>query len=149
VAILDGRDLATCRRFTGYLADRSICTSLAELDEVHRRLWIRLASVSRFSVALDTAAADLLIDTLAESGTCAVRCEHATGGALLGADPAPVPAVIPHSDRRLDTRSGQPMRLYLHLGEAPADRIDVTLGGPATDGLIAHLRECRAAMPPA
>ena len=51
MAILDGRDLSTCRRFTGYLADRSICTSLVELDEAHRRLWIRLASVSRFCVA--------------------------------------------------------------------------------------------------
>ncbi len=148
MAILDGRDLATCRRFTGYLADRSICTSLVELDEVHRRLWIRLAAVSRFSVALDTAATDLLIDTLAESGTCAVRCEHEDGPRLLGADPAPEPAVIPHSDRLLDTRRGQPMRLYLHLAETAADRIEVTLGCPATDALTAHLRACRAAMPP-
>jgi hypothetical protein len=147
VAILDGRDLSTCRRFAGYLADRSICTSLVELDEAHRRLWIRLASVSRFSVALDTAATDVLIDTLDGMGTCAVRCEHEHGDRLLEAGPTPQQTVIPHSERRLSAPpNGYPMRLYLHLDDGSDDRIDVTLTRPATVALVEHLRACRAAM---
>jgi hypothetical protein len=147
VAILDGRDLSTCRRFTGYLADRSICTSLVELDETHRRLWIRLASVSRFSVALDQDATTQLIDALDEVGTCAVRCDHEHGPRLLGARPNPEPWVIPHSERRFSAPPhGGPMRLYLHLSEEADDRIDVTLTRPATLGLVDHLRSCHAAM---
>jgi hypothetical protein len=148
VAILDGRDLSTCRRFTGYLADRSICTSLVELDETHRRLWIRLASVSRFSVALDQDATTLLIDTLDGVGTCAVRCEHEHGGVrLLGAQPNPQPWVIPHSERRFSAPPhGGPMRLYLHLSADADDRIDVTLTRPETLALVDHLRSCHAAM---
>jgi hypothetical protein len=147
VAILDGRDLSTCRRFTGYLADRSICTSLVELDETHRRLWIRLASVSRFSVALDRNAATLLIDALDEVGTCAVRCDHEHGPRLLGARPNPEPWVIPHSERRFSAPPhGGPMRLYLHLNEDADDRIDVTLTRPNTLALVDHLRACHAAM---
>jgi hypothetical protein len=147
VAILDGRDLSTCRRFTGYLADRSICTSLVELDETHRRLWIRLASVSRFSVALDRDATTLLIDALDGVGTCTLRCEHERGARLLGAQPSPQPWVIPHSDRRFSAPPhGGPMRLYLHLSPAAEDRIDVTLTRPATLELVDHLRTCHAAM---
>jgi hypothetical protein len=147
VAILDGRDLSTCRRFTGYLADRSICTSLVELDETHRRLWIRLASVSRFSVALDRGAADLLIDNLVEMGTCAVSCEDEHGPRLLGAHPNLEPSVIPHSERRFSAPPhGRPMGLYLHLGTAPADRIDVTLTWPSTVALVDHLRSCATLM---
>jgi hypothetical protein len=147
VAILDGRDLSTCRRFAGYLADRSICTSLVELDEGHRRLWIRLASVCRFSVALDTAATDLLTETLDVMGTCAVRCAHERGQRLLGAHPNQDTTVIPHSDRRLSAPPhGRPMRLDLHLGPADTDRIDVTFTRPATVALVAHLRACRAVM---
>lgn len=148
MAILDGRDLSTCRRFAGYLADRSICTSQVELDEAHRRLWIRLASVSRFSVALDTAATDLLIETLHSTGSCALRCEHQLGQRLLGAIPNCEPTVIPHSERRLSAPPhGRPMRMYLHLGDRADDRIDVTFTRPATLALVAHLRNCRAAMP--
>jgi hypothetical protein len=147
VAILDGRDLSTCRRFAGYLADRSICTSLAELDETHRRLWIRLASVSRFSVALDRDATDLLIATLDLGGACAVRCEHERGTRLLGANPNPDQNVIPHSERRFSAPPfGRPMRMYLHLGEGSTDRIDVTLTRPATVELVTHLRHCRSTM---
>lgn len=148
MAILDGRDLSTCRRFTGYLADRSICTSLVELDETHRRLWIRLASVSRFSVALDQDATTLLIDTLDGVGTCAVRCEHEHGDArLLGAQPNPQPWVIPHSERRFSAPPhGGPMRLYLHLSADADDRIDVTLTRPETLALVDHLRSCHATM---
>jgi hypothetical protein len=147
VAILDGRDLSTCRRFAGYLADRSICTSLAELDEAHRRLWIRLASVSRFSVALDTAATDMLINALETMDSCAVRCEDEHGAQRLLAHRDPEPTVIPHSERRLSAPpNGAPMRLCLHLGERPDDHIDVTLTRPATLALVAHLRVCRAAM---
>lgn len=147
MAILDGRDLSTCRRFAGYLADRSICTSQVELDEGHERLWIRLASVSRFSVALDPSATDLLIETLNTTGTCAVRCEHEHGQRLLGAHPNHEPTVIPQSERRLSAPPhGRPMRLYLHLGEADTDRIDVTFTRPATLALLAHLRACRAMM---
>lgn len=144
MAILDGRDLSTCRRFAGYLADRSICTSQVELDEAHRRLWIRLASVTRFSVALDRAGTDQLIDTLAGGGTCAVRCEHEAGPRLLRVHPEPEPAIIPHSERRPDPWSGPPMRL--RLGDDPDDRIAVTLTRKATDALLAHLHACRGAM---
>lgn len=153
MAILDGRDLSTCRRFTGYLADRSICTSLVELDEAHQRLWIRLASVTRFSVSLDKSAVDLLIETLEGPGACAVRCTHERGQRLLGADPVTEPGVVPHSDRRTQ---GRPTRLYLHLDEPGGDehsgvdhsrdRIDVTLPEPAVTALVAHLRSCRASM---
>ncbi|HEX9335512.1 MAG TPA: hypothetical protein VF892_06490 [Pseudonocardiaceae bacterium] len=147
MAILDGRDLSTCRRFPGYLADRSICTSLVELDETHRRLWIRLASVSRFSVALDRPSTELLIETLDETGTCAVRCEHEDGSLLLGAHPNRDPSVIPVADRRLTgAMDGRPMRLYLHLGADAVDRIDVTLIRPATVALVGHLRMCHMAM---
>jgi hypothetical protein len=147
VAILDGRDLSTCRRFAGYLADRSICTSLVELDETHQRLWIRLASVSRFSVALDQAATDRLIEALDGMGVCAVHCEHEHGQRLLGADPNPAAGLIPHCDRKLSSPpNGCPMRLYLHLGEDPYDRIDVTLTRPDTVALVTHLRDCRASM---
>jgi hypothetical protein len=147
VAILDGRDLSTCRRFAGYLADRSICTSLVELDDTHHRLWIRLASVSRFSVALDMAATDLLTDTLDSASACAVRCAHEHGPRLLGADPDPEPVAIPHSERRLSAPPhGQAMRLYLHLGQDARDRIDVTLTRPAVEALVTHLRGCRAMM---
>lgn len=147
MAILDGRDLSTCRRFPGYLADRSICTSQVELDETHRRLWIRLASVSRFSVALDRTATELLIDALAEMGTCAVRCDHERGPRLLGAHPNRDPSVIPVAERRFATvPDGGPMRLYLHLGSSEVDRIDVTFTRPATTKLIEHLRRCHAEM---
>lgn len=146
MAILDGRDLSTCRRFAGYLADRSICTSLVELDETHHWLWIRLASVSRFSVRLDISATDLLIDTLDSAGACAARCTHADGQRLLGADPAAEPGVIPHTDQNA---SGPPMRLYLHLGDTgctTTDRIDVTFTRCDTVRLLGHLRTCRAQM---
>jgi hypothetical protein len=147
VAILDGRDLSTCRRFAGYLADRSICTSLVELDEAHRRLWIRLASVSRFSVALDCAAADTLIDTLEQMDSCALCCETEHGERWLEARRNLEPTMIPHSERRLSAPpNGAPMQLYLHLGEALDDQIDVTLTRPATLALVAHLRVCRASM---
>lgn len=146
MAILDGRDLSTCRRFAGYLADRSICTSQVELDEAHRRLWIRLASVTRFSVALDAAGVDQLIDTLAGTGSCVVRCEHQDGHRSLGADPTPEPAVIPLGERPPDPWADPPMRLRLHLGADPMDRIEVTLTRRATDALVAHLRTCRAIM---
>lgn len=147
VAILDGRDLSTCRRFTGYLADRSICTSQVELDEAHRRLWIRLASVARFSVALDSGATDVLVETLTSAGACALRCEHALGQRLLGANPNCAPTAIPCSERTLSASpDGVPMRLYLHLGDSARDRIDVTFTRPATLALIDHLQTCRAAM---
>jgi hypothetical protein len=148
VAILDGRDLSTCRRFTGYLADRSICTSQVELDETHRHLWIRLASVSRFSVALDLAATNQLIDSLVDTGTGAVRCDHAHGPRLLGVHPNPEPSLIPHSERRFSAPpNGPAMRLYLHLGTDPADRIEVTLTRPSTLTLVEHLRTCTITMP--
>jgi hypothetical protein len=147
VAILDGRDLSTCRRFAGYLADRSICTSLVELDEAHRHLWIRLASVSRFSVALDSAGTDMLIDALETMDSCALRCETDHGARLLHAHRSQEPTLIPQSERRLSAPpNGAPMRLYLHLGEALDDQIDVTLTRPATLALVAHLRVCRATM---
>lgn len=147
MAILDGRDLSTCRRFAGYLADRSICTSLVELDEAHLRLWIRLASVTRFSVALDVAGVERLIDALVAQVACVVRCEHEKGAHVLRADPAPEPAVIPHSERRIAGRDGHPFLLSLHLSEADVDRIEVILPRPTVDALVGHLLACRAAMP--
>lgn len=147
MAILDGRDLSTCRRFAGYLADRSICTSLVELDETHSLLWIRLASVTRFSVALDRPATDLLIDTLDTASARAVLCTHERGERLLGADPEPEPVVIPHSERCLSAPPhGQAMRLYLHISDDARDRIDVTLTRPVVEALVDHLRACRAMM---
>jgi hypothetical protein len=153
VAILDGRDLSTCRGFAGYLADRSICTSLVELDETHRRLWIRLASVTRFSVALDRSATGHLIDTLTGADNDAdtrlgpalgsVPCEHERGSRVLGAGPDPEPAVVPHSERRFGPR---PTRLHLRVGDDARDRIEVTLPGRATEALVAHLRACLATM---
>lgn len=147
MAILDGRDLSTCRAFTGYLGDRTLCTSLAELDEAHRRLWIRLASVSRFSVALDRTAADRLIGALDAMDACAVPCEHHSGRRLLGTRPHQGPGPIPHSDRALSSPPhGRPMSVSLRLGDDAADRIDVTLTRPATVNLVNHLRRCRDAM---
>jgi hypothetical protein len=117
------------------------------LDETHRRLWIRLASVSRFSVALDAAATEQLIEALAEMGTCAVRCDHERGRRLLGAHPNRDPSVIPVAERRFSTLpDGGPMRLYLHLGASEVDRIDVTFTRPATRTLIEHLRTCHSEM---
>jgi hypothetical protein len=120
---------------------------LVELDETHRRLWIRLASVSRFSVALDRATTTLLIDALDGVGTCTLRCDHEHGPHLLGARPNPEPWVIPHSERRFSAPPhGGPMRVYLHLSEEADDRIDVTLTRPTTLTLVDHLRSCHAAM---
>jgi hypothetical protein len=119
-----------------------------ELDEAHRRLWIRLASVSRFSVALDRDAVDVLIETLQSTGACALRCEHARGQRLLGANPNYEPTVIPHSERMLSAPPhGHPMRLYLHPGDQADDQIDVTFTRPATLALIDHLHNCRSVMP--
>jgi hypothetical protein len=146
VAIVDGRDLATCLRFTAYLADRSTCTNLVELDENHHRLWLRLASVCRFSVALDGAATDVLINALHRMDVRAVRCEYSAGSRLLAVRPADDPTVIPQRERRLSAPpNGCPMRLSLQP-DAGDSGIEMTLTRPTTVTLVDHLRRCRTAM---
>jgi hypothetical protein len=117
------------------------------LDEAHRRLWIRLASVSRFSVALSRAAAEQLIDALERMGTCAVPTHHDDGPRLLCVQPNRDPSVIPVAERRCAAfADGCPMRMYLHLSEDAADRIDVTFTHPVTRALLDHLRVCHEGM---
>jgi hypothetical protein len=147
VAIVDGRDLATCLLFPAYLADRSTCTSLVELDETHRRLWLRLASLSRFSVALDQAATDVLIGSLDRALAGAVRCEHAEGMVVVRVRPAADLTVIPQRERRLSLPPNRgPMRISLHVNDNPAHEIDMILTRPTTIDIVAHLRRCRIAM---
>src|SRR5205823_12031540 len=127
VSMVQGRDLSTCRLFTGYLPGYRTCTTQVELDAAHRRLYLHLASVSRFSVALDHAAAGVLAATLAADGACAVPCRHERGDRLLGAHPHTEPGVVPYSERQFDpTQAGGPMSLYLYVGEAAAERITIT-----------------------
>lgn len=146
--MVDGRDLSTCRLFTGYLPGYRTCTTQVELDASHQRLWVHLASVSRFSVALDPGGVDMLASTLEQGAVCAVPCWHEERGrVLLGAHPDIPAGVLPYSDRRLDTHLvGGPMRLYLHLGEPETERIEITFTQAVTSELVDHLRTCRAGM---
>jgi hypothetical protein len=147
VAIVDGRDLATCLHFPGYLADRSTCTSLVELDETHRRLWLRLASLARFSVALDQQATDALIGSLDRTIAGAVRGEHTDGMAVVRMRPTDDLSVIPQRERRLSLPPNRrPMRISLHLPDDPAPGIDMILTRPTTIDIVAHLRRCRVTM---
>jgi hypothetical protein len=148
VHMVDGRDLSTCRLFTGYLPGYRTCTTQVELDAPHQRLWVHLASVSRFSVALDASATDVLASSLELGGVCAVPCRHdLRGHVLLGGHPHTEPGVLPYTERSLDTRlETGPMRLYLHLGETESDRIEITFTPAVTATLVAHLRTCRADM---
>ncbi len=146
--MVDGRDLSTCRLFTGYLPGYRTCTTQVELDAPHQRLWVHLASVSRFSVSLDAAAVDVLATTLERGGVCAVPCRHdERGDVLLGAHPHLEPGVVPYADRGFDARlDGGPMQLYLHLDETDADRIEIAFTGAVTASLVDHLRTCRVDM---
>jgi hypothetical protein len=148
LAVVDGRDLSTCRLFTGYLPGYRTCTTQVELDAPHRRLWVHLASVARFSVSLGSSDVDVLAIMLAEDGAGAVRCRHEEhGGVLLGLHPHTEPGVVPYADRDFDGKlDGGPMRIYLHLDEAELNRIEITFTRAVTDTLIAHLRACRAEM---
>lgn len=146
--MVDGRDLSTCRLFTGYLSGYRTCTTQVELDAGHHSLWVHLASVSRFSVALAAGAVDELAATLDGNAVCAVPCRHDEHGyALLGAHPDDEPGVVPYAERGFDTRlDSGPMRIYLHLDETEANRIDITFTPAVTSALVHHLRACRADM---
>lgn len=146
--MVDGRDLSTCRLFTGYLPGYRTCTTQVELDAPHQRLWVHLASVSRFSVSLDAAAVDMLASTLEHNDVCAVPCRHEERGELLlGAHPQAEPGVVPYADRGFDAHlDGGPMQLYLYLDQADTDRIEITFTRPVTSSLVDHLHTCRADM---
>lgn len=146
--MVDGRDLSTCRLFTGYLPGYRTCTTQVELDAPHLRLWVHLASVSRFSVSLAATAVDMLASTLERGGVCAVPCLHdERGEVLLGAHPHVEPGVVPYADRGFDaSMDGGPMQLYLHLDDADTDRIEIAFTGAVTASLVDHLRTCRADM---
>lgn len=147
--MVDGRDLSTCRLFTGYLPGYRTCTTQVELDVPHHRLWVHLASVSRFSVSLAAASVDELASVLESNGVSAVACRHdERGEVLLGAHPHVEPGVVPYADRGFDaTRLDVgPMQLYLHLGETDAERIEIAFTGAVTAALVDHLRTCRADM---
>ncbi|HEX3647169.1 MAG TPA: hypothetical protein VHV49_02020 [Pseudonocardiaceae bacterium] len=145
--MVDGRDLSTCRLFTGYLPGYRTCTTQVELDAPHHRLWVHLASVSRFSVALDSGATDVLASALADGQVCAVPCQHESGRVLLGAHPDAEPGVVPYAERGFDAhRLTSPMRIYLHLDETDPNRIEITFTPSVTEALVAHLRTCRGDM---
>lgn len=146
--MVHGRDLSTCRLFTGYLPGYRTCTTQVELDASHERLWIHLASVSRFSVELVAAAVEELATTLARNAVCAVSCRHDRHGqVLLGASPHTEPDVMPYAERGFDTQlDSGPMRLYLHLDDTEPNRIAITFTAVVTSALVAHLRACRSDM---
>jgi hypothetical protein len=144
VHMVDGRDLSTCRLFTGYLPGYRTCTTQVELDAPHHRLWMHLASVSRFSVALDPDATDVLASALADGQVCAVPCRHDSGRVLLGAHPDVGPGVVPYAAREFDAgQRSAPMRVYLYLDETEANRIEITFTPSVTEALVDHLRTCR------
>lgn len=144
----DGRDLSTCRLFTGYLPGYRTCTTQVELDAPHERLWIHLASVARFSVELAADAVDMVAMTLDRDGVCAVPCRHEErGGVLLGVHPHTDNGVVPYAERDFDTHlDGGPMQVYLHLADAASDRIEITFTRAVTSTLVEHLCTCRADM---
>ena len=145
--MVHGRDLSTCRLFTGYLTGYRTCTTQVELDASHERLWIHLASVSRFSVALVRGAVDELATTLASNSVCAVACRHDRHGqVLLGVQPQTESGVVPYAERGFDARYESPMRLYLYLDETEPNRIAITFTAVVTSALVAHLRACRSDM---
>lgn len=117
--MVDGRDLSTCRLFTGYLPGYRTCTTQVELDAPHERLWVHLASVSRFSVSLESGAVDVVATTLEQGGVCAVPCDHEDRGrVLLGAHPHVEPGVVPYAERGSDGKwGGGPILVYLHLDD--------------------------------
>lgn len=144
----DGRDLSTCRLFTGYLPGYLTCTSQVELDAAHRSLWFHLASVSRFSVALDQAAVDVLAGTIEHDGVCAVPCRHERRGrVLLGVHPFTDPGVVPYADRDFNAGyAGGSMRVYLYLDATDDNRIEITFTRSVLTSIVDHLRSCRSGM---
>lgn len=146
--MVEGRDLRTCRLFRGYLPGYRTCTTQVELDAPHQLLWVHLASVARFSVALTADAADEFATALQRDCVCIVSGSHERHGkVLLGVHPHTENGVVPYADRGFDTElDGGPMRIYLYLGDAEADRIEITFTRAVTDTLVDHLRACRAEM---
>jgi len=144
----EGRDLSTCRLFTGYLPGYRTCTTQVELSASHRRLWVHLASVARFSVSLVAASVEVLTTTLAGEGVCAVPAEHEhRGRVLLGAHPHTEPGVVPYTEREYSARfTGGPMGVYLNLGQSEQERVEIAFTRAVTEDLVAHLRNCRFAM---
>jgi hypothetical protein len=148
VHMVDGRDLSTCRLFTGYLPGYRTCTTQVELDAPHERLWVHLASVSRFSVALASSSVDVLASCLDQNTVGAVPCQHdERGRVLLGAHPHAESGVVPYAERGFDVAlNGGPMQLYLHLDDAEPNRIEITFTRAVTLALVDHLHTCRADM---
>lgn len=146
--MVEGRDLSTCRLFTGYLPGYRTCTTQVELSASHRRLWVHLASVARFSVALRADSVDVLALTLETEDVCAVPAEHEEHGrVLLGVHPHTEPGVVPYAEREFATRfTGGPMGVYLKLGQADRDQVEIAFTRGVLDTLVAHLRNCRYSM---
>jgi hypothetical protein len=144
----EGRDLSTCRLFTGYLPGYRTCTTQVELSASHRRLWVHLASVSRFSVGLPASSVEVFTTTLHTEGACAVPAEHdQRGRVLLGAHPHTEPGVVPYSEREYTARfTGGPMGVYLNLGPNDSDRVEIAFTRAVIEDLVEHLRNCRCAM---
>jgi hypothetical protein len=111
-------------------------------------LWVHLASVSRFSVALAIDSVDVLASCLDQNTVCAVPCHHdESGRVLLGAHPHAESGVVPYAERGFDAQlNGGPMQLYLHLDDAESNRIEITFTRAVTSALVDHLRACRADM---
>jgi hypothetical protein len=109
---------------------------------------MHLASVSRFSVALEGGAVDVLAAALAANAVCAVPCLHdGSGRVLLGAHPLIEAGVVPYAERGFDARLDTgPMLIYLHVDETDANRIEITFTATVTSELVDHLRTCRADM---
>jgi hypothetical protein len=144
----EGRDLSTRRLFTGYLPGYRTCTTQVELSASHRRLWVHLASVARFSVSLVASSVEVLTSTLAGEGACAVPADHEhRGRVLLGAHPHTEQGVVPYSEREYSARfTGGPMGVYLNLGQTEQERVEIAFTRAVTEDLVTHLRNCRFAM---
>lgn len=144
---LADRDLRSLRRYVGYLPDRQRCTSQVELDAEHRRLWVRLASVTRFSVSLDAEAVGMLIETLEQGTVCAVPCRREDRVRwLLGAGPPTEPGMLPLFERAANIDyAGGPMRLSL---DYPDERIEIVFTPAVVTGLVEHLQLCVDVMVP-
>lgn len=146
--MVEGRDLSTCRLFTGYLPGYRTCTTQVELSASHHHLWVHLASVARFSVALGMDSVDVLALTLETEDVCAVPAEHEDHGrVLLGVHPHTEAGVLPYAEREFAHRfTGGPMGLYLKLGATERDGVEIAFTRGVIDTLVEHLRNCRYAM---
>jgi hypothetical protein len=111
--------------FAGCRVGGDRCTTEIELDAERRWLWVRLASMARFSVALDVDAVDILAETLTDGSVCAVPCQHKDRGRWL----------LCASTERLSL-------------DCPDDRIEIVFTPAVITHLVDHIRRCQAAMLP-